>query len=121
MPDIKRRHAPILADIAQGDKIEILVLSIPGKIREALAPRIVCCPARATCEALPQLNLKTVVVAPARVIDVIHATRDERIQQEEIDRIRSRRICSGLNSSARTERVAEHAANVILVRCQSVG
>src|SRR5262249_13893671 len=121
MPDIKWRRAPVLADIAQGNKIEILVLGVPGEIGEALAPSVIRCPVHAACVALPQWNLQTVVVAPAGVIDEIQTACDEGIEQEEIDRIRTRRISSGLNSSARTECVAEHAANVILVRRQSAG
>src|SRR5262249_7867154 len=87
MTDIKRRHAPVLASIPQRDKIEILVRRVPGKIREALAPRVIRGPVHAAREALPQLNLKTVVVAPTGVINVIEAPGNERIQQEKIDRI----------------------------------
>src|SRR5262245_28814105 len=73
MPDIKRRHTPVQAYISQSDKIEILSGSVPGKVREAFAPRVIGRQIHAASDSLPQLNLKTVVVAPTGVIDVIQA------------------------------------------------
>src|SRR5262245_56205124 len=121
MADIKLRHPTVSANIPQCYKIETLVLAICCEVGETLAEGIIGCPIQALRETLPKLNLKAIIAVPAGVIHKANATVGSSsanavgIEQEEVDRIRPRRIGSGEDACAGTESVAEHTANIVLV------
>ena len=53
------------------------------------------------------------------VVDEVHATCYEWVEHEEVDWVNTRSVRCWLYADARTERVAKHTANVVLVCCQS--
>ncbi len=94
MADVKLRQPYVEANISQGCKIETLVRVVCGKIGQTLAPGVVGRPIQAVGEALPELNLEAIVAVPAGVIHEVHAAGDVGIEQEEVDRIGTRRVSS---------------------------
>ena len=115
MAQIELRDATVQARISQRQVIQCLILVVYGEIRQALAEGVIRRPVQAPSKPLPELKLQAVVTVPTAVIYIIQPPRDKGIEQEEIDRIRARRIGCGLDARAGAEAAAEHAADIVLI------
>src|SRR5438105_5359865 len=120
MTNVKERLAVIQFGIPQGQIVDALILIVDREIGHALTPSPVGVPSQSMRETLSELKLKTIVIVPSAVIDKVHAVRDKRIEQEEVDRVRTRNVCRWQHARARTEIAAEHAAHIILTCGQRV-
>src|SRR5574339_409760 len=112
---VKRRQPAVQTRIAQCQIIAALVLGIHSQIGQALTPGVVGRPIQALGEALPELNLQSVVAALAAVIHKVQAACGKGVEHEEVDWKSPRRVGERLNPRARAEVAAEHAAYVVLV------
>src|SRR2546421_8868004 len=129
MPNIEHRSAIGGLEVSQSQEVNALVLIIGRNIGETLTPRPICIPVQSFRKTLPQLDLQSVVVVPAGIVDIVQTAiwvalrkpSDEWVEQEKVNRIRARRVCRWQDARARTEGAAEHTANIVLVVGKSRG